>query len=445
MTTDLLLVVIAVVLVVVAALLVMAETAIGRVSRGRVEDLEREGVRGSARLLDIVADRPRYVNVLLFLSTVASVTAIALVSYVGIATLQEVRGWPVWLALLVVVALMVIVNYVVLGVAARTLGRQHADRIALRSAGTASLLAGVLGPLATLLIILGNALTPGRGYREGPFATQAELRELVDFAEAEDLIEDDERQMIHSVFELGDTFAREVMVPRTEMIYIERHKTLRQALSLGLRSGFSRIPVIGENSDDVIGIVYLKDIVRRVFDRRDAEQTETVESLMRPAFMVPDSKQVDELLKDMQAARTHMAIVVDEYGGTAGIVTIEDVLEEIVGEIDDEYDTAAPEVAKLENGSVRVSARMHVDDFAELIDVDVESEDEGVDTVLGLMGKRLGRVPIPGATIDVDGWRLTAEQGMGRRNRIGSVLAVRVEPAEASSSSADEHGASDVD
>ena len=445
MTTDLLLVVIAVVLVVVAALLVMAETAIGRVSRGRVEDLEREGVRGSARLLDIVADRPRYVNVLLFLSTVASVTAIALVSYVGIATLQEVRGWPVWLALLVVVALMVIVNYVVLGVAARTLGRQHADRIALRSAGTAGLLAGVLGPLATLLIILGNALTPGRGYREGPFATQAELRELVDFAEAEDLIEDDERQMIHSVFELGDTFAREVMVPRTEMIYIERHKTLRQALSLGLRSGFSRIPVIGENSDDVIGIVYLKDIVRRVFDRRDAEQTETVESLMRPAFMVPDSKQVDELLKDMQAARTHMAIVVDEYGGTAGIVTIEDVLEEIVGEIDDEYDTAAPEVAKLENGSVRVSARMHVDDFADLIDVDVESEDEGVDTVLGLMGKRLGRVPIPGATIDVDGWRLTAEQGMGRRNRIGSVLAVRVEPAEASSSSAHEHGASDVD
>ena len=445
MTTDLLLVIIAVVLVLVAALLVMAETAIGRVSRGRVEDLEREGVRGSARLLDIVADRPRYVNVLLFLSTVASVTAIALVSYVGIATLQEVRGWPVWLALLVVVALMVIVNYVVLGVAARTLGRQHADRIALRSAGTASLLAGVLGPLATLLIILGNALTPGRGYREGPFATQAELRELVDFAEAEDLIEDDERQMIHSVFELGDTFAREVMVPRTEMIYIERHKTLRQALSLGLRSGFSRIPVIGENSDDVIGIVFLKDIVRRVFDRRDAEQTETVESLMRPAFMVPDSKQVDELLKDMQAARTHMAIVVDEYGGTAGIVTIEDVLEEIVGEIDDEYDTAAPEVAKLENGSVRVSARMHVDDFADLIDVDVESEDEGVDTVLGLMGKRLGRVPIPGATIDVDGWRLTAEQGMGRRNRIGSVLAVRVGPAVASSSSAHEHVASDGD
>ena len=428
MSADVWLVLLAVVLVIVAALLVMAETAIGRVSRGRVEDLQREGVRGSARLLDVVADRPRYVNVLLFLSTIASVTSIALVSDVGITVLQEDRGWPVWLALLAVVVIMVVVNYVVLGVAARTLGRQHADRIALRSAGVASLLAGILGPFASLLIVIGNALTPGRGYREGPFATQAELRELVDIAEAEDLIEDDERQMIHSVFELGDTFAREVMVPRTEMIFIERHKTLRQALSLGLRSGFSRIPVIGENSDDVIGIVYLKDVVRRVFDRRDAEQTETVESLMRPAFMVPDSKQADELLKDMQAARTHMAIVVDEYGGTAGIVTIEDVLEEIVGEIDDEYDTAAPEVARLDDDSVRVSARMHVDDFADLIDIDVESEDEGVDTILGLMGKRLGRVPIPGATIEVDGWRLTAEQGMGRRNRIGSVLAVRIAP-----------------
>jgi CBS domain containing-hemolysin-like protein len=423
-TSDVVFILIAVLLVVLAGLLVMAETAIGRVSRAYVEDLVRDGRRRSARLLSVVTDRPRYVNVLLFLSTVASVTAIALVSYVGVVSLEEDRGWPVWLALAVVVALMVVVNYVVLGVAARTLGRQHATAIALRSAGAASLLAGILSPLATLLILLGNALTPGRGYREGPFATQAELRELVDIAEAEDLIEDDERQMIHSVFELGDTFAREVMVPRTEVVFIERHKTLRQALSLGLRSGFSRIPVIGENSDDVIGIVYLKDVVRRVFDRRDAEQTETVETLMRPAFMVPDSKQVDELLKDMQAARTHMAIVVDEYGGTAGLVTIEDVLEEIVGEIDDEYDTAAPEVAHLDDGGVRVSARMHVDDFADLIGVDIESEDEGVDTVLGLMGKRLGRVPIPGASIDIDGWQLTAEQAMGRRNRIGSVLAV---------------------
>ena len=375
-------------------------------------------------------DRPRYVNVLLFVSTVAVVTAVALVSYVGVVSLQEDRGWPVGLALVVVVLTMVVANYVVVGVAARTLGRQHADVIAMRSAGFARLMAGLLGPVTSLLILIGNALTPGKGYREGPFVSQAELRELVDIAEAEDLIEDDERQMIHSVFELGDTFAREVMVPRTEMIYIERHKTLRQALSLGLRSGFSRIPVIGDNSDDVIGIVYLKDVVRRVFDNRESEQSETVESLMRPAFMVPDSKQADELLKSMQAARTHLAIVVDEYGGTAGLVTIEDVLEEIVGEIDDEYDTAAPEVTRLGADEVRVSSRMHVDDFADLIGLDVESEDEGIDTVLGLMGKRLGRVPIPGASVEIDGWMLTAERGAGRRNRIASVHAQLGSPAE---------------
>jgi CBS domain containing-hemolysin-like protein len=421
-------IVIAAVLVLVAAGLSMSETAITRVSRSRVDELTRDGVRGAGRLLLVIEDRPRYVNVLLFLSTLASVTAIALASYVGVAGLQETRGWAVGVALLVVVIVMVVANYVVVGVAARTLGRQHVERIALRSAGLARLLAAILGPVTTLLILIGNALTPGKGYREGPFASQAELRELVDMAEAEDLIEDDERQMIHSVFELGDTFAREVMVPRTEMIYIERHKTLRQALSLGLRSGFSRIPVIGDNADDVIGIVYLKDVVRRVFDNRESEQSETVESLMRPAFMVPDSKQADELLKDMQAARTHLAIVVDEYGGTAGLVTIEDVLEEIVGEIDDEYDTAAPEAVRISDDSVRVSSRMRIDDFADLVDIDVESDDEGVDTVLGLMGKRLGRVPIPGALVDIDGWTLTAERGSGRRNRIGSVLAVRRTP-----------------
>jgi CBS domain containing-hemolysin-like protein len=428
MSADLWLVLLAVVLIVLTGLLVMTETAVGRVSRSHIEDLARDDVRGADRLLVVLGDRPRYVNVLLFLSTTAAVTATVLVSFVGVINLRDDLGWPTWAALLMIVVVMVVISYAVLGVAPRTLGRQHADRIALRSAGVVRLLASVLSPLATLLILIGNLITPGKGYREGPFATQAEFRELVDIAGDEDLIEDDERAMIHSVFELGDTFVREVMVPRTEMIYIERHKTLRQALSLGLRSGFSRIPVIGENADDVIGLVYLKDVVRRVFDNRDAEQSETVESLMRPTFMVPDSKQVDELLKDMQAARTHMAIVVDEYGGTAGLVTIEDLLEEIVGEIDDEYDTAAPEVAPLEDGAYRVSARMQVDDFADLIDVDIDGEDEGVDTVLGLMAKRLGRVPIPGAVVDVDGWRLRAEEASGRRNRIGSVLAVPMAP-----------------
>jgi CBS domain containing-hemolysin-like protein len=209
------------------------------------------------------------------------------------------------------------------------------------------------------------------------------------------------------------------------MVVIERTKTLRQGLSLGLRSGFSRIPVIGENADDIVGVIYLKDLVRRVFDHRDAEDGERVESLMRPVFFVPDSKAVDELLKDMQAARVHLAIAVDEYGGTAGLVTIEDILEEIVGEIADEYDTEMPEVTELEAGSYRISSRMHVDDVAELLNIEIDADEEGIDTVLGLMAKRLGRVAISGSSITEEGYTFTAEASGGRRNRIS---AIRVEP-----------------
>jgi CBS domain containing-hemolysin-like protein len=339
-----------------------------------------------------------------------------------------------WQAVLVSSASMVVVSYVIVGVAPRTLGRQHAARVALAAAGPIHALASFLAPLTSLLILVGNALTPGKGFREGPFTSEAELRDLVDLAEERSLIEDDERQMIHSVFELGDTFAREVMVPRTEMVFIERSKTLRQALSLGLRSGFSRIPVIGENADDVVGVLYLKDVTRRIHDHREGESTERVESVMRPAHYVPDSKPADELLRDMQAERTHIAIVVDEYGGVAGLVTIEDVLEEIVGEIADEYDVEErPQVEPIGEGRYRLNSRLHVDELAELIDVEFDQEDlEDVDTVGGLLAMKLGKVPIPGASIELAGWRLTAESPAGRRNRIGSVIA---EPAVATAGS----------
>ena len=333
-------------------------------------------------------------------------------------------------AFAILASILVVISYIGLGVAPRTLGRIHSERIALASAGPARFLAAILGPIATLLIHIGNALTPGKGFRQGPFDSQAELRDLVDLASSDSLIEDDERAMIHSVFELSDTFAREVMVPRTEMVFIERNKSLRQALSLGLRSWFSRIPVIGENADDIVGVIYLKDIVKRIFEYRDAEHTEKVEDLMRSPYFVPDSKQADDLLRDMQSARVHMAIVVDEYGGTAGIVTIEDILEEIVGEIADEYDTAAPEVEELEGGGFRVMARMNIGDLAELIDIDIDPEEEGVDSVLGLMAKKLGRVPIAESHIHVQGWNFTAEAGSGRRNRIGFVQAVPAELVE---------------
>jgi CBS domain containing-hemolysin-like protein len=217
------------------------------------------------------------------------------------------------------------------------------------------------------------------------------------------------------------------MVPRTEMVWIEKGKTLRQAISLALRSGYSRIPVIGQDSDDIIGVVYLKDISRRIFENSDSERNELVEQLMRSAYFVPDSKPADELLREMQAARVHLAVVVDEYGGTAGLVTIEDILEEIVGEITDEYDTHIEEVNELGPSVFRVSSRIHLDDVAELIKVDLSSDDEGVDTLAGFLAKKIDRVPIPGTSIEIDGWEFVAERAAGRRNKVGTILIRKIE------------------
>jgi CBS domain containing-hemolysin-like protein len=415
----------AVAAVLLAGLLVAAETAIGRVSRTRVEELVRERPgKATERLRDLVEERARYVNVVLFLHTTFAVAATALVTYLCV----EAPAWGPLAGLGIALVIMTIVMFVALGVAPRTLGRQHADRIALRSAKFAMMAAAVLGPLVSLLILVGNALTPGRGYREGPFSSTAELRELVDLAEADQVIDDEDAAMLHSVFELGDTRVREVMVPRTEMVWIERHKTLRQAMSLALRSGYSRIPVIGEGPDDVVGVFYLKDVVRRIFEHREAEHAERIDSRMRPATFVPDSMLVDDLLRDLQSRRVHIAIAIDEYGGTAGLVTIEDVLEEIVGEITDEYDTELPESERLAGGGLRLSARMHVEDAAELLGFDIDADEEGVDTIAGLIAKRLGKVAVPGTSITEHGWVLTAEQAAGRRNRVTTILAEPVVP-----------------
>jgi CBS domain containing-hemolysin-like protein len=207
------------------------------------------------------------------------------------------------------------------------------------------------------------------------------------------------------------------------MVSIEIPKTVQQALYLFLRSGFSRIPVIGESVDDVLGVLYLKDVVRHT-QSGDAT-AQAVADLMRPATFVPESKPVDDLLSEMQAARTHLVIVVDEYGGTAGLVTIEDILEEIVGEITDEYDVERPPVETLEDGSVRVTARLPIEDLGEIFGVELPADE--VETVGGLLAQTLGRVPIPGASVDVGGLHLIAEGTTGRRNRIDSVLVRRVE------------------
>jgi CBS domain containing-hemolysin-like protein len=408
-------IVVAVLFVVIAALLACAEVALSRMSRVAVEEMVTEGRPGAKRLQGLLVEGPRSLNLLLLLRLVCEVAAVGMVtSY----TLDRVDGSAaVWLA----VGVMVVVSYVFIGVAPRTIGIQHAPKVALISAAPVIALTRVFGPLPSLLILLGNALTPGKGFREGPFASEAELRDLVERAQRRGVVEQSERDMIESVFELGDTIVREVMVPRTDIVVIERGKTVKQALNLLLRSGFSRMPVVGDNTDDVLGVVYLRDLVKK--ERSEGGGAAKVEDVKRPAVFVPESKPIDELLREMQTELGHIAIVVDEYGGTAGLVTLEDIVEEVVGEITDEYDREGPAVETLSDGSCRITARFPIEDLEDLYGVTLPHED--VETVGGLIASMLGRVPIPGATVEVDGLILVAESAKGRRNQIGTVLVRR--------------------
>ncbi len=409
-------------LVVIAAALTTVEAALSSFSRARALELVHEQRPGAIRLLRLLDDAPRYLNAVLVLRLLAETSSVVLAT----AMVLDALGPQRWISVLAAIGLMFVVLFILVGVGPRTIGRQRAESISLSMAGVVLALGRALGPLPHLLILIGNALTPGKGFSEGPFSSEAELREMVDLAEASSVIESGESKMIHSVFELGDTSVREVMVPRTDVVYIERTKTLRQAMSLFLRSGFSRIPVVGEDLDEIVGFAYLKDVSKRVFDRQAAETTEHVDSVMRPVFHVPDSKPVDDLLREMQALRRHIAVVVDEYGGTAGIVTIEDILEEIVGEITDEFDAEEEGIEELPDGSKRVSARYPVDDLDEILGGSFE--DDEVESVGGLMAKHLGKVPIPGSTVEVEGWTFLAEEVKGRRNRIGTVLISPVVP-----------------
>jgi CBS domain containing-hemolysin-like protein len=423
---DAWLLIMAAALVVLAGLFSAADAALASFSRARAEELLAAGRPGARRLVELLDDLPRYLNTALLLRLLCEISAIVLVTL----QVHEAYAGAWWPTVLTVIGVMLLVSFVAIGVAPRTVGRQHAERIALLSAGPLALVTSILGPLPKLLILIGNVITPGKGFREGPFSTETELRELVDLAEASAVIESGERRMIHSVFELGDTSAREVMVPRNDVVYIERHKNLRQTMSLFLRSGFSRVPVIGENLDEVVGFAYLKDIVRRDFEAPDVEFTQRIDEVMRPAHFVPDSKPVDALLSEMQANRQHIEVVVDEYGGTAGLITIEDILEEIVGEITDEYDEEEVEVEVLPSGTTRVSSRYPIDDLDELFGFDVEEED--VDSIGGLMAKHLGKVPIPGSAVECHGLRFEAEEVAGRRNKVGTVRIRRLEPMETS-------------
>mgnify|MGYP000895269736 CR=1 FL=1 len=412
----------ALVCAILASLLVAVETALTLFTRARAEQLVESGVRGAERIRLITQDPAPSINAVMFTRMFFETTTMALLALV---VFQNVTGTVARLGTLV--AILLVVFFILWGVAPRTLGRQHPESIMRGSARLISMLTSVLGPVVQLMILLGNALTPGRGFTDGPFASEAELRDMVNMAEANEVIEAGESRMIHSVFELGDTLVKEVMVPRTDMVWVPQDRTLRQLLSLALRSGFSRIPVVGEEGvDDVLGVVYLKDVTRRIYDFPDAGRGETVGEIMRPATFVPDSKPATELLRDMQLRHSHLVIVIDEFGGTAGLVTLEDLVEEIVGDIVDEYDHEIPAVAELpETGQYRVSSRLPLDELGELFDVTVEDDD--VETVGGLMAKLLNVVPIPGSSVTYEGIEMIADRAVGRRHQIGTVL-VRLAP-----------------
>ena len=406
-----------------ASILAAVETAVSVTTKARAERMGDRDERGAERIKLIAQDPAPSINAVMFTRMTLEITSIVLASLVVFTQFQMD-----WQRALVTIGVMLAVSFILWGVAPRTLGRQNPERTMRMFGPLVSGLTTLFGPIAQLMILLGNALTPGRGYADGPFATEAELRDLVDIAEKQELIEAGESKMIHSVFELGDTLVKEVMVPRTDVVFVRQDTTLRQLLSLALRSGFSRIPVVGTDLDDILGIIYLKDVSKRVYDFPDSERHETVAELMRPATFCPDSKPVSDLLRDMQLSHSHLVVIVDEFGGTAGLATIEDILEEIVGEIVDEYDQDAPTVADLGEGRFRISSRLPVDELGALFGVDLDDDD--VETVGGLMAKLLNVVPIPGARTVVGDIELIADRAVGRRHQIGTVLAHRLTEAD---------------
>ena len=430
------LIVFAVLLVPLGGLFAAVDSALNTVSRARIEDMVKDERPGATGLVVVVADRPRYVNLMVLLRILCEIGGTVLLAG-GLTQLIDSTT-----ALVITAVAMVLVSYVVIGVGPRTLGRQNAYSIALAAALPLRALGWLLGPISRLLILIGNAITPGKGFRNGPFASEIELRELVDMARERGVVADDERRMIQSVFELGDTSAREVMVPRPEMVWIESDKSAGQATSLAVRSGHSRIPVIGENVDDIVGVVYLKDLVQQTYYSTDGGRGVQVSELMRPAVFVPDSKPLDSLLAEMQRDRNHIALLVDEYGGIAGLVTIEDVIEEIVGEIADEYDSdeVAP-IEQLEDGRFRVSSRVPLEDLGEIFGIDIESEE--VDTVGGLLGYELGRVPLPGSEVTTHGLLLRGEGGADPKGRV-RITTVLVEKLEPDEESTEDDDSSDV-
>jgi putative hemolysin len=398
-----------------AAFFALAETALTRVSRVKARAMADEGDPRAAALLKLVTHPERFLNPVLFLLLVCHLVAGSLIG----AFAERRFG-----ALGFVVALFfeVVVIFVAAEAAPKTWAVQNAERAALAVARPVAVVANFppLRLLARGLIGLANIILPGKGLQT-PYISEAELLAFTDAAVEEDVIQTEERELIHSIIEFGDTVVREVMVPRPDMVAVEGRAPVNDVIEVAIASGFSRLPVYEQGIDDIVGVVFVKDLLKA--EREGKTPAMAVRDIARECHFVPETKRVAELLPEMQREKYHLAIVVDEYGGTSGIVTLEDLIEELVGEIVDEYDVEEAPFETLPNGDVRVNARMQVDELNELLQAALPEGDW--DTVGGLLLDALGHVPAEGESVDVDGHRLTAERVQGRR--IGRVRIAKIE------------------
>jgi CBS domain containing-hemolysin-like protein len=410
-------------LLLVAAFAAMAETAVTRTSRVKAHHLSQEKRKNAELLLKIVEDPAPFLNIILLITLLSHLFGTAIATAAALE-----RFGPGGQAL--AAGVMTFLIFVFAEVAPKTFAVQHSERAGLLAARPVFYLGKLLAPVGKLLILIANAamfLLPGRGMPKGPFVTEEEIRHMVDVAEEEEEIEGEERELIHSVFEFGDTVVREVMVPRTDMVATDAGAPLEHALETIVKVGYSRIPIYEGDTDNIIGVLYAKDLLRQSSDQRRGK---TVASLGRAPLFVPEQKKVAELLREMQQQRIHMAIVVDEYGGTAGLVTIEDLIEEIVGEIVDEYDQEEPLVEPIDDHTMRVDAKMPIDEVNELLGVELPHDEW--DTVGGLVFGLTGRVPAVGELVRFDSIEFRTERVTGRRIQkvvITNVAAETQEPS----------------
>ncbi|MBW3562788.1 MAG: hemolysin family protein [Actinobacteria bacterium] len=402
-----------VLLVALTAFLGASETVLTRMGVVRALRLQEDDRRGAGALLWLLEHPARALNVILLLTLATRIAAAGLLTLLVLGA----GGWAVSIGLLV----LAVASFVLAEVAPRTFTLHHLERVGLLIAPLVAALTRALQPLARVLVSGGSALVARA--RSGPFTSDEELRRLLSQEHEDAGIEDDERAMIHSIFELGDTVCREIMVPRPDMTTVSVDDDLDDVVRVIIDRGYSRIPVWRDSRDDIVGIVYAKDVLQRL-----AAGGSGWSDLTREPTFVPETKRADELLRDLQRRKVHLALVVDEHGAVDGLVTIEDILEEIVGEIIDEYDREEPPVVRLGDARLRVSARLTVHDLNELLEADLP-EDEGWDTVGGLVIGLLGRVPDPGEAVSAAGLTFVAERVQGRR--VSKVLVTRPRPDEA--------------